>query len=128
MLALDGWYVLINQRESSLSTVACDPAACVAAAGQCHTPQGGPASGRIPQRILSSGLLVLNCCGAHRRPAVDDTGEVNVLCAQCERGYAEMAGRCVACASVQFGRVFALLGARSCWFASSTSLWRGRTE
>jgi hypothetical protein len=52
----------------------------------------------VAPSIPRSNLRVLNCCGPHRRPAAD-----NLLCADCEFGYAEWSGPCVACEGVNGG-------------------------
>ena len=100
-------FLTIDQAEGSFSYATCPATACLAGA-QC---QGDPAP-----VISSSQLPVLNCCGPGRRPAYDPhdaaltaTDGVNVLCALCMDGYAEVNGRCVWCPATRWGSVVPLL-------------------
>ena len=104
-----GAYVLIDQTSGAIESVPCSPDACVGR-------QDSAAVATSAQVVGSSRLPVYNSCGMNRLPAYsrDDpdlaaTDGCNVLCAQCVSGYSEVSGRCIACASTQWGALLALL-------------------
>ena len=118
-----GYYVVIDQAQATISIIDCDGLACVQGAEQPTCQQralaflnatSDPTLPALPalegvQVIAASGLGVINCCGPNRKPSVDVDGRVNVLCAECQDGYSELGHRCVACRSVNWGLLVALL-------------------
>ena len=80
-----GVYILIDPHTTSISAVDCHNGACLDGGGCMADIRAAPL-------IPLSHLPVVNCCGPHRRPAAD-----NLLCAECEDGYAEWRGQCAVC-------------------------------
>ena len=103
LLAADNSYLLLDQAAGTVAAVECT--SCVLGRGGCDQPERS--SGW--QQLVNSGLSVVNCCGEHRRPPVDASGAVNVLCAACEEGYSEMQGNCVECTEANAGLIVAVL-------------------
>ena len=110
--AVSGWYVMIDDSTATVSTVPCWTSACISR----DEPR---CDGRTPQTIVSSQLSVVNCCGPGRYDAFTDdysavpelraTRGVNVLCAVCLPGHTQINGRCIPCASVQWGALTGVL-------------------
>ena len=126
LVAQAGSFLLIDQAVGVVSAVPCGEQACVSDAEACSVTEAGvdgtddgmeqPAAQRdgptpIVQRVTSSGLSVVNCCGAHRVRSSLSAVEpyVNVLCAECEAGYTELGGECVQCASTNWPALLGLL-------------------
>jgi hypothetical protein len=129
LVAAAGVYLLIEQDQGTVSPTDCAVQACVdgsedpvcreAALTFPTLNNGSLASSQLPssssssiagvQRISSSGLGVVNCCGQHRLPSIDADGRINVLCSECASGYSEFGGRCVQCETVQWAALLLLL-------------------
>ena len=84
-----GSFILIDQQRASIASASCHSTACWGGS-ECGWQEQDSAP-RIPQ----SQLPVLNCCGPGRLPASS-----NLLCADCQPGFAEWNGACVACSGV----------------------------
>ena len=123
LVAGPGSFLLIDQAAGAVSSVACDELACVESGGACLAVVVGPGLSGVGdtaddrptavvqvQTVQTSGLLVVNCCGLHRRhTSAADPSYVNVLCAECEAGYSELGGECVECASTNWAALTGLV-------------------
>ena len=114
ILALQGYFLTIDNRTGAVSSVLCGLSSCVdvAADEQCRLAAASfadPDSQSAVQRIGSTGPAVLNCCGANRQPPVDAAGNVNVLCAACIEGYSVVHAECIPCSSVHWAPLCGLL-------------------
>ena len=100
IIAGPGSFLMLNPQTGLVSAVDCLWTACVAGSAAC-----------LDSRQLAewSGISVANCCGENRRPAIDELGVVNPLCAQCQDGYTEMQGQCVECRHTRWDRLMSIL-------------------
>ena len=105
LVARQASYLLIDPTSGLVSSLACSSLSC-SSGSEClgAQPESSAVSVNRPiQRIPATGVPVINCCGPRRLPAVDDSGALNVLCAECASGYAEIHGNCVECTGTEWG-------------------------
>ena len=104
-------FLVIEQDSATVSSFPCSASACVHASSNSTCQHA--------QLVHFTEVEVQNCCAAGRYPAyspdwqgIDDlqaTEGVNVLCALCLDGYAEVNGDCIPCESTNAGLVCAVL-------------------
>ena len=96
-----GSFLLMDDATGLVSSKDCLSTACVSDPDRCVASSA--------QTALWSGVSLVNCCGENRRPAVDEGGNVNALCADCEDGFVEVRGQCVQCGAPRYDRLLALV-------------------